>query len=54
MARKRKSSPGPYLLHLDLLRDRISDPNRFPFTLPAIRSLERLEFHPKVTFFEQS
>lgn len=51
MARKRKSSPGPYLLHLDLLRERISDPNRFPYTLPAIRSLERLELHPKVTFF---
>jgi predicted ATPase len=51
MARKRKSSPGPYLLHLDLLRDRISDPNCFPYTLPAIRSLDRLEFHPKVTFF---
>ncbi|MFO0803836.1 MAG: AAA family ATPase [Gemmataceae bacterium] len=50
MARKRKSSPGPYLLHLDLLRERIPDPNRFPYTLPAIRSLERLEFHPKVTF----
>lgn len=50
MARKRRSSPGPYLLHLDLLRERIPDPNRFPFTLPAIRSLERLEFHPKVTF----
>lgn len=51
MARKRKSSPGPYLLHLDLLRERISEPNRFPYTLPAIRLLERLEFHPKVTFF---
>jgi predicted ATPase len=51
MARKRKSSSGPYLLHLDLLRERISDPDRFPYTLPAIRSLERLEFHPKVTFF---
>ena len=23
----------------------------FPFTLPAIRDLERVEFHPKVTFF---
>jgi predicted ATPase len=50
MARKRRSSPGPYLLHLQFLRERIPDANRFPYTLPALRSLEKLEFHPKVTF----
>jgi hypothetical protein len=26
------------------------DPPAFPFTLPAIRSLERLPLHPNVTF----
>ena len=50
MARLRKSSPGPYLLHLELLRERISDPGLFPYTLPAIRHLQKLAFHPKVTF----
>src|SRR6185437_1039763 len=50
MPRRRRSSPGPYLLHLELLRERISDPNRFPYTVPAIRHLEKLVFHPKVTF----
>lgn len=50
MARKRRSTPGPYLLHLELLRDRISDPNRFPYNLPAVRGLTTLPFHPKVTF----
>lgn len=50
MPRKRKSNPGPFLLHLELLRDRISDPNRFPYDLPAIRGLTKLAFHPKVTF----
>jgi predicted ATPase len=50
VARKRKSSPGPYLLHLELIRDRIPDEARYPFNLPAVRGLSRLLFHPKVTF----
>jgi predicted ATPase len=49
--RARKPSPGPYLLHLELLRERITDAKRFPYCLPAIRSIEKLPFHPKVTFF---
>jgi predicted ATPase len=50
VARKRKSNPGPYLLHLELLRERIPAADRFPYTLPAIRHLGKLSFHPKVTF----
>jgi predicted ATPase len=50
MARRRRSSPGPYVLHVELLRERIPDPSRFPYTLPAIRNLQKLAFHPKVTF----
>lgn len=50
MARKRRSSPGPYLLHLELLRDRIPNPDCFPYILPAVRGLTKLPFHPKVTF----
>jgi len=48
--RRRKSTPGPYLLHLELLRDRIPDPGRFPYNLPAVRGLTILPFHPKVPF----
>lgn len=51
MARRRPPSPGPFLLHAELLRERIPDAAQFPYTLPAFRSLERLAFHPKVTFF---
>src|SRR5258708_37802762 len=51
MARKRKIPPGPYLLYLELLRDRITDLNRYPYSLPAFRDLQTLAFHPKVTFF---
>ena len=50
MARKRSSQPGPYLKHLTLLRDRVPDATKFPYTLPAIRHLDTLTFHPKVTF----
>lgn len=50
MARKRRSDPGPFLVHLQLLAERIADPTMFPFKLPAVRGLGTLTFHPKVTF----
>lgn len=50
MARQRKSTTGPYLLHMELLRDRIADPERYPFNLPAVRALNVLPFHPQCTF----
>jgi predicted ATPase len=49
--RKTKSSPGPYLLQATLLAERIPADRPFPYTLPAIRNLETLSFHAKVTFF---
>jgi predicted ATPase len=49
--RNSKSSRGPYLLETQLLRDRIPALDRYPFCLPAVRNLSRLEFHPGVTFF---
>lgn len=51
MPKRKKPTPGPYLLQAELLRDRIAEPDKFPYTLPAIRGLETLPFHPKVTFF---
>ena len=50
MPKKQRSQPGPYLMHIELLRERIPDAMRFPYTLPAVRGLEKLAFHPKVTF----
>ncbi len=49
MARKR-STPGPYLLHLELQPERVWRPDEYPYCLPAVRHLKRLNFHPKVTF----
>ncbi len=52
MARKKShASPGPYLLDVQLLREHITTPELYPFCLPAVRNLDTLEFHPKVTFF---
>jgi predicted ATPase len=50
MRRKAKPARGPYLLHLELLRDRVPSFDQFPYSLPALRGLDRLPFHPKVTF----
>lgn len=51
MARRRATSrPGPYLKWLELIRSRVPEPKTFPFNLPAFQDLERLPFHPKVTF----
>ncbi|MFO1450725.1 MAG: AAA family ATPase [Opitutaceae bacterium] len=41
---------SPYLRRVTLLRDRIDSFDRFPFGLPAIRTLDHLDLHPKVTF----
>jgi len=34
-----------------LLREKIPDQDRYPFSLPVVRHLSELTFHPKVTFF---
>lgn len=39
-----------YLIEMLLKRDKVDSFSRYPYALPAVRSLERLEFHPKVTF----
>jgi predicted ATPase len=35
---------------VELRRDRIADDTVYPFTIPAVRTLERLDLHPAVTF----
>lgn len=51
MAGKRKSRPGPYLMHLEIVRERLPEGGGFPYSLPAVRNLTTLPFHPQVTFF---
>lgn len=40
-----------YLRSLEILRSGNSDPNRYPFSIPAIKSLTSLSFRTNVTFF---
>ncbi len=40
-----------FLRHIELLRDKVTDWTAYPFAIPAIASLERLEFARGVTFF---
>lgn len=40
-----------YILRIGLKRDKVSSFENYPFSLPAVRGLDQLEPHPKVTFF---
>lgn len=40
-----------FLQRMTLRRDTVDSYDRYPFCLPAVRSLDQLDFHPKVTFF---
>lgn len=40
-----------FVFHLALQRDKVESFERYPFNLAAVRTLDRLELHPKVTFF---
>jgi predicted ATPase len=39
-----------YLIEIGLKQDKIPSLDRYPFSLPAIRYLDKLELHPKATF----
>ena len=43
--------PQAYFNAIRLERDRIASFEEYPFAIPSIRHLNRLEFHPAVTFF---
>lgn len=40
-----------YVSRVSLRRDIVESFDRYPFSLPAVRELEVLDLHPKVTFF---
>jgi predicted ATPase len=46
----RPATTGPYLLDLVIDHARVPSHSQFPFSLPAVRHLQSLAFHPKVTF----
>ncbi|MBN8884665.1 MAG: AAA family ATPase [Rudaea sp.] len=38
------------LRHIELLRDGVPDWNQYPFNIPAVKKLNKIEFDPAVTF----
>ena len=40
-----------YVSRLSLVREKVESFDRYPFCLPAVRSLDRLDLHRRVTFF---
>ncbi|MCO5387177.1 AAA family ATPase [Desulfosporosinus sp.] len=44
------NSVGRYIRYIELDRDKVPSFTEYPFNLPAIKSLDTLSFHPKVTF----
>jgi predicted ATPase len=45
-----KEGDPPFILRVELLRERIENPNVYPFSLPVLKDFESLELHPKVTY----
>ncbi|PSU98291.1 AAA family ATPase [Photobacterium leiognathi subsp. mandapamensis] len=41
----------PYLREIELKREKIDNYDQFPFSIPAIKELDFIEFHPDATFF---
>ena len=39
-----------YLLNAELIWERVQDRSQYPYGLPAIAGLDKIDFHPKVTF----
>ena len=40
-----------FVSRVSLLRDKVDSFEQYPFHLPAVRTLEHLDMHPKITFF---
>jgi predicted ATPase len=40
-----------FLLYLELMRDGVANWDAYPFAIPAVAGLDRLQFNPEVTFF---
>lgn len=40
-----------FLLHAEIIEDKVADWNAYPYDIPAVKQLGRLELDPHVTFF---
>ncbi len=46
-----RDDASAFLLRLQLVRERIADPDRYPFSIPAIAAADGLSLHSQVTYF---
>ena len=54
MSRRRTRAPAdssPFVMRLQLVRERIADAGAYPFSIPAIAAIDGLELHPRMTYF---
>ncbi len=51
MSDDRSNSMEQYLRHIELLREGVPDWNSYPFNIPAVAHLDRIDFDSRVTFF---
>jgi predicted ATPase len=51
VTRRGRAVQDAFVRSVTLMRERIEDPARYPFNIPAVRALDELELHPGVTFF---
>jgi predicted ATPase len=54
MSRRRTRAPvdsSPFLLRVQLMRERIADLGAYPFSIPAVAAIDGLELNPRVTYF---
>jgi predicted ATPase len=40
----------PFLRSVSLKREKIEKPDDYPFSIPCVRALDKIEFHPDITF----
>ncbi|MFT3839303.1 MAG: AAA family ATPase [Myxococcaceae bacterium] len=57
MPKKRTTPAGPltafdaFIRHVELKREAVGDFKRYPFSIPAVKHLDKLELDPRITFF---
>lgn len=51
MPEKGNLSEKPYLIDVSLMREKVTNWQDYPFSIPAIKNMQTIRFHPDVTFF---
>jgi predicted ATPase len=54
VGKRRGAAPAdrsPFLLRVQVPRERIPDPTAYPYSIPAVAGLDGVELHPQVTYF---